>query len=295
MNRREFVASLATGSVAALAGCADPGARLAMEPVTDAELAERASQSTANAPDERRALVAGAVENGSATTEARGTPFDPDRPVAFEGRFYEMTRSVVDEREERSWSLKVDYDPPADAEGAAVAFADLPDVDREVLSNLIPPSGDPPRGDGPDMGVGHVYGPDGEAASALVPEQRYEFVTHEGERYGLGVEGPRMITVETYRYEAEPVAESADEYAAQVREEYLFALDGLSDAEREIVAEAVDGSYNAGEPSDAFASLESRFREHPGFAVDEYGGEWVVEYDGGTYWADLYSLDRSDE
>lgn len=294
MKRRGFLAALATGSVVALAGCADPGAHLDMERVSDAELAERASRSTANAPEEVRSVVAGAVENGSATAEERAASFDPDRPVRHEGRFYEVTRSVVDEREERSWEVAVDYDPP-ESDGPTIAFADLPAVDRAVLSDLIPPSGDPPESEGPDVGVGHVYGPEGEEESVLVPDQEYEFVTHDGVRYGLRVEGPRTVTVETYRFEVEAVAGSADEYAAQVRDEYLFVLDGLSDAEREIVTEAVDSSYNAGEPSDAFASLASRFREHPGFRVDEYGGEWVVEFEGETYWADLYSQDPAGE
>lgn len=292
MKRRGFLAALTTGTVAALAGCAEPGARLYVEQVTDAELAARASVSAANAPVESESVVAAAVENGSATAEARAAPFDPDRPVRFEGKFYEVTRSVVEEREERSWSLEVDYDPPAGATGPTIAFADLPEVDREALSGLIPAPADQPEGDGPDRGVGYVYGREGEAASVLVPEQQYEFVSHEGERYGLRVAGPRTVTVETYRFEAALVAESAAAYAARVREKYLFALDGLSEAEREIVADAVDGGYHADEPSAAFRSLSSRFRAHRGFGVDEYGGEWVVEYDGATYWADLYVAER---
>jgi hypothetical protein len=287
VNRRSFLAGVVTCAAATLAGCAGPGARLDVERVSDAALAERASQSTANAPDEIRGLVAEAVENGSATAEGRAASFDPDRPVAFEGEFYEVTRTVVDERDERSWTVEVDYDS-SQTDGPTIALADLPDVDREVLSSVIPPSGDPPESDGPDLGVSNVYGSEGEGQSVLVPEQQYEFVTHEGEYYGLSVEGPSTVTVRTYRFETDLVAASADEYAAQVRDDYLFVLDGLSDAEREIVADAIDGGYHAEEPTDAFASLEARFREHPGFGVGEYAGEWVVRYEGATYWADLH-------
>jgi hypothetical protein len=93
--------------------------------------------------------------------------------------------------------------------------------------------------------------------------------------------------VTDYRYEAEEIAASAEAFGAAVREEYAFELSGLTDAEREIVEEAIDGGYYEGEVTDAFASLARRFRERPAVESDERGGEWVARYEGAVYWADL--------
>jgi hypothetical protein len=53
------------------------------------------------------------------------------------------------------------------------------------------------------------------------------------------------------------------------------------------VEEAIDGGYYEGSSAEEFVSLVERFREHRAVRSDEWGGEWLVEYDGTVYLADL--------
>jgi hypothetical protein len=116
----------------------------------------------------------------------------------------------------------------------------------------------------------------------------YEGVSYDGATYRVGIAGQREVTVQTYEYSAEQVAESADAMGRQLREQYLFTLSGLPEAERDIVAEAIDGSYFPdGDVPEGFRSLADRFRAREGIETTEHGGTWLVRYDGTIYWTDL--------
>ena len=287
MRRRHYLASTAALLAGSLAGCAHPNAVLRMDAVSDVELAEHASRMVDGQP-EYRDLVAGAVENGSATASGRSPPLETDQPVAYEGRYYELTATETGRRERTEYDVTVDYDPGTETPGGeAVDYADLPEVDRATMDALLPPPEDRPENEGPDRGVSRTYSEAEAAASVLVPEQEYEAVVYEGERYPVAVGDGRTVTTYEYRYEAERIAGSAAEYGASVREEHAFTLSGLSDAEREVVEAAIDDGYYEGSADDAFSSVASRFRDHPGYETDEWGGNWVVRYEGTVYWADL--------
>jgi len=86
-----------------------------------------------------------------------------------------------------------------------------------------------------------------------------------------------------YRYEATEVAPDVETFADHVRERYLFVLAGLSDAEREVVEESIDGAYF--EDDDAFRSVIDRIRAHDGIRVDDFYGTWLLEYEGAEYLA----------
>jgi hypothetical protein len=125
----------------------------------------------------------------------------------------------------------------------------------------------------------------------------YDAVRFHGERYPVKVEEGRRVTVSEYRYTATLVAENASAYGARLRETRLFALSGLSDAERDVVDAAVGDTYYAESTSDdAFRSVLERFRRHEAVDEDEDAGVWVVRYDGTVYWAELrYDGFSSDE
>ncbi len=288
MHRRQVLAAAAAGVAGALAGCSDPRASLRLEAVDDAGIAERYATPADHLPDERRRIVVGAVKDGSATDETAGSPFEPDRPVGHEGRYYELAHEVVDEREATRYGVRVDYDPGESAgEVGEIDYADLPAVDREALGGLVPPEGEPTDGEGFDLGKPAVYAPEDAEQSVLVPEQEYDVVVHDGQRYLLDVGDAESVTLTTYRYTVEQVAADHAEMADRVRERYLFELSDLPAAQREIVDAARDGRFREGEPSGTFRDLVGRFRDHDAVEADEYGGEWLVRYEGREYWADL--------
>lgn len=285
MRRRHYLASAAALLAGPLAGCAHPNAVLVMDEVSDAEIADRASRSVDGHP-EFETLVAEAVENGSANASGNSPPLDTDQPVEYSGRYYELTATEMDSRETTQYGLSVDLTPTSETpDGEVVAFEDLPEVDRDVLDELLPDEGEASDDRG-DERVVRFYSEAMAEDSALVPDGGYDAVVYEGERYAIDVK-ERTRTESDYRYEAEEVAASAGEYGASVREEYAFTLSGLSDAERDVVREAIEDGYYEGSADDAFSSVARRFRDHPGFDTGEWGGEWVVRYDGTVYWADL--------
>ena len=78
-----------------------------------------------------------------------------------------------------------------------------------------------------------------------------------------------------------------EEFAEQVRSEYRFTLSGLSEAERDIVAEAIEDGYYEGSANDAFRSVAERFRAHEAVRPETGGGYWLARYEGTDYWSDL--------
>jgi predicted DNA binding protein len=79
-------------------------------------------------------------------------------------------------------------------------------------------------------------------------------------------------------------ATTVDAFADRVRQQYLFTPGGLSEAEREVVAEAIDGGYF--QDDDAFRSVVDRVREHEGLNVDDFYGTWLLAYEGTEYLTD---------
>lgn len=280
MNRRQVLAGAAGALSATLAGCADPRAVLTMTVVSDEEIAERASVSP---PDQESArIVRSAVENGSATASGTRPPFDPDDPVAFDGAYYELSRSETRIGDRLRVTVRVDPGENA-PDAATVAFEELPEPDRELLGRIVPP----PEGREGAVGASAIYDDADREASVLVPEAEYGAVERDGERFPFEVLGRDEVAAYEYRYEATQVAGDAAAFAERLRSEYLFELSGLPESEREIVADAIDGGYYEGSVSDAFSSLAERFRAHDAVDPSDWGGTYLVRYRGTDYWADL--------
>lgn len=280
---RSVLALLGLACLLLLAGCSAPGS-ISLEPVTDEELADEASRLLpSHGAAEERALVRGAVENGSATVEGRDEPVETaGPPFAVDGAYYDLSVDVVDRHTQVQVDLRVDYNGSVD--GRAVAYADLSAADRALVDAVLPPRDDR-RSEGSDRGVVDSYTRD-EAAESVLLAGDYAAIRYEGERYPIDVDD-REHEVRTYRYTAEAVAPDAATYAESLRERYAFTLPGLSEAERSVVAEATNGSYYAEDDDEAFRSVLERFRGHEAVFEDEYHGEWVVRYRGTVYWAEL--------
>lgn len=266
MRRRQVLAGGASLlAVVALAGCGGPAGEFTMADLTDAELADRASIDTESLSDDPRALAVETVENGSATRTGSNPPFEPSLPVSYEGKYYNISYTVADETRATRYSIeltRVDGDV-----GGGVAFADLPQVDRDALDGLL--AGPLRDTESESAGVAAVY-TDAEAAdSRLVPDPEVEFVVHEGTRYRVAVTDSRDTTVTTYRFEATELAVDDAAFADYLRERYLFTLTDLSDEEREIVEQAAGSEYQeTDEASEAFRSLARRLQSHRGITED---------------------------
>jgi len=273
-----------------LAGCSAPGS-LSMDPATDADIVERASRSLERAAppaedDEEARTIRTAIENGSATIDGPNPPVREGKPFEYEGAFYDLTWTVVDERTVTSVSLLVDYNA-SDPTGERIDYEDLPAADRRAVDALLPPRDDR-RVEGYELGASTRYN-DSELSRSVLVAQEPTVVVYEGEAYQIAFDGTSQYTVETYRYTATKVADSHDEYARDLKEEHLFTLQSLTDAERQVVDESIEeGSYYAEDDDEAFRAVLDEFRRHEPVVEEEAHGEWLVRYDGEVYWANLW-------
>jgi hypothetical protein len=167
------------------------------------------------------------------------------------------------------------------------SYEDLPAVDRRRLAPLMDTTREG-RDPGYDIGVGVTYSETEVDSSVLVPDQRYDAVRYQGETFPIDVEGPERVELKRYRYDATPVADSPEAYGSSLREEYAVPLSGLSEAERGVVEESINSTYYADSTDDeGFGSLVERFQSRRAVRSDEFGGSWVVRYDGRVYWVEM--------
>jgi len=278
MRRRQLLGTGTTLLASVLAGCGHPPVVLDMDEATDEAIADRGS--TLARPDsEEYGVVTRARENGTATRQGSYDLFGHVDVVRVDDRFYEVSEDRLESSEVTVYEVYVDLDPEnPTADLGEIAFEDLPAVDRERLAPVVTE-----RTENDD--VRHDVAVDyrtatGANGSVFVPERQYDIVVHEGRRYRVAADS-RAAPEATYRYAVTEAAPDVETFAAQVRERYLFALTGLSEAEREVVEMAIEETHF--EDSDAFRSVVDRLREHEGFEVETGYGTWLVEYEGGEY------------
>lgn len=288
MERRPTLALLAV--LLALAGCAHPSGSMSMRPVDDAGLAEEASREVPEPGDRppmfEQTVVRDAIEGGSTTTVAPRPPVESGLPFRYDGRFYNLSWTVVETTPGYGTGIQIDYNASS-VDGEVIAYGDLPAVDRQRLTPLVEGPRER-REPGYDFGVGVTYSESEAESSVLVPDQRYDAVRYRGEVYPINVEEPDRIELNRYRYRATEVAGSPDTYGASLREAYAFELSGLSEAERSVVEGALNSTYYADSTDDeGFAALVERFQSRRAVTSDEYGGSWVVRYDGRVYWVEM--------
>lgn len=277
MRRRQFLAS-GVALLPVLAGCAHPSVVLDLSEATAADVADEVS-TTADTGSREYAVVADALENGSATRWNRRELFARTAVVRFENAFYEVSATELGNSDVTVFDVLVDFDP-ADAtpERGEIAYEDLPEADHERLESVV--DGDHRDSEGVDIGVAYGTAEDVGDESVFVPDQEYDILVYDGERFRVTVESETATETE-YRYEVREVAPNVETFADQVREEYLFTLTGLSDAEREVVENAIGGGHF--EDSDAFQSVVDRIRDHEGIDVADFYGTWLLEYEDTEY------------
>ena len=277
MRRRQFLAS-GVAALPFLAGCAHPDVVLDLNEATAEDVADEVSRPVDPGSAEY-AVVADALENGSATHRDRSQLFDDAETVRFEDAFYDVSATRLGTSEATVYDVLLDFNPDdTTPDLGEIAYDELPAVDRERLERAF--VADHRDQEGVDIGVGYGTADDVGDESVFVPDQQYDIVVHDGDRYRVSVES-RTATETEFRYEVTEVAPDVETFAGQVREQYLFTLSGLSDAEREVVENAIDGAHF--EENDAFRSVVDRIRDHDGIEVEDHYGTWLLEYEGVEY------------
>jgi|AntDeeMetagen681_2_1112603.scaffolds.fasta_scaffold12315_2 hypothetical protein len=279
MQRRQFLASGTALLSVALAGCAHPSVVLDMDEATADDITAEVSMKPQ--PDsEEYTVVSSALENGSATRSGRRELFDREDTVRYEDTFYEVSETPIDSAEVTVYEVRIDFDP-ADStpERGEIEFGDLPEADRQRLDRIVSRE-TPPETDGYDLGVGYGTAEDIEGESVFVPEQQYDILVYEDDRYRVAVDS-RTATEDEYRYEVTEIAPGVEPFADRVREQYLFTLSGLSEEERAVVEEAIEDAYF--EDDEEFQSVSDRIREHEGIREDGFYGTWLLEYESSEY------------
>lgn len=279
MRRRQFLASGTALFSFGIAGCGHPPVVLDMDDATADDIADEVSM-TAEPGSEEHSLVASARANGSATRSGRYELFDRTSTVRVDDTFYEVSERSLGSSEVTVYEVLVDFEPDDPTpELGEIDFEDLPAVDRHRLDRIVTDE-NPPGQDGYDVGVGYGTAEEVGDESVFVPDRQYDIIVHGEDRYRVAVNF-RTASETEYRYEVSEVAPDVDTFAEQIRERYLFELTGLSDAERAVVQEAIDGGYF--EDDDAFQSVVDRIRGHEGLAVDDFYGTWLLEYERVEY------------
>lgn len=313
-SRRQFLAVCATGAAVSLAGCSrDEVGSLSMSRMdSDRQLGQRATrqidpddsplaarilrESTASGattvpgdvpPAANRgedSELEAALENEGETVVADHPRWQPEQPVVWGDSVYEVTREAVGEETRTIYEVRAS---PADDREPEIGFSVLPAIDREKFHRL------PSRAGRDSFTFARRYtGPPAETEeSAFVPEPEHEVIDVEGNPVAIETRSTEA-TVTTFRYETEQLAGSVSGYGSDLRAEYEFVLDGLDGDQRQVVQQAIDGTFTAhrdGEDEEAFRGVVGRFNdEEPVIeGTDDREGEWLAEYEGTTYWAEL--------
>jgi hypothetical protein len=280
--------------VVLLAGCSAAGSLEMQSTADDVELAEQFSRPTAVSGDEpvdHRQIARRAIENGSTTARSRDPLIEPGLPFAAEGRYYDVSSTVVGRQPGTAVTLEIDYNGTV-RDNETVGYSNLSARDRALVDGVLPPK-IPPRTDGYDFGTSRTYN-ETELNRSVLLTAAYDAVRYEGETYPINVRDTRSVTIRTYRYTASMVADSSAVYANELREEYLFTLSGLSEGERTVVEAAINDTYYAESTDDAqFRSVLETVRQHDAVQRNEYRGRWLVRYEGVVYVASL-SYERFD-
>lgn len=278
MHRRHFLASGTVLLSVAIAGCGHPSVVLDMDAATAENIADEVSVSAEPGSEEHK-LVTSARENGSATRNGRYDLFDHTDTVRVDDTFYEVSETRLESSEETIYEVYINFDPDdSTPELGEIDYEELPEVDRQHLDPVVSEENLSEA----EYDVSVDYGTAKETGnnSVFVPERQYDIIIRGEDRYRVAVNS-RTAPEAEYRYEVTEIAPDIDTFAEQIRDQYLFALTGLSDTEREVVEEAINDEYF--EDDDAFQSIINRLQEHDGLHVADFDGTWLVEYDGGEY------------
>lgn len=281
---------------AALAGCVAGGSgteALDLQPADPDVLVDRAAVTD----HDREELLAAVSEAGTvAGTESEPPIEDGDVARAPDGSYHEIAVSSDTTRWiELAFGFET-IDGTAGGDGGAesgdpespIQTPELPATDLAVVQDALPASGTTSFDEDTTVSaVGRRVGGQENDASMLADADG-RIIAHEGDQYRLHV---RRATVGTKRTEYESTESWQDTaaYGEWLAEERAVELADLSDAERDVVEDAIDGQCKRdGTDSEAFDAVVATIRAaepvQQGEGVRE-DDQWIVRWREQTYLA----------
>jgi len=300
VSRRRLLATCAAGAMGTLAGCADPDVAMFVEQVsTDRTIGERATIQMESG-GRYTSLVVNATANGTEAADdgpAEGPPFEPDRPVVYNGTVYDLHWESTGRTAPRT-EFVVALTVHTDGRETDAKFTDLPAIDRDRLDNLRRriEEYDPEADDESsplELRFQQQYTDAELTESRLVPEPEYETIAIAGRPVSVDVRSQRVVEQDIYRYTATERAPTLAAFGRELRQRHQFELTGLSETEREFFETVIadNGSYYQGgfgdEDEETFAGVADQLVAEPALFVDDREGQWLLAYDGRDYWVTI--------
>jgi len=258
-------------------GCVAPDARMDMRDVDNEELTELTTEEFSYLqqmnPDIRPVFL-----DGSSKSTA-DMPYDVrenGEAVAFNGSFYMIERNQVGQKEEvivRYWGERIDSNKETE-----INFSEK---DEEILDQIRYQA---QRNDykAPKRIYGGDYTPEEFRKSNIVDFNEI-YVSENNFTFRLEKEEVRNITTEVYNYSSRRVANTTDEWAENLKKEYMIALDPANHSEK-FLRNATQGYY--GEETQEFIDTVKILRDKKAYRKTENSGRWILNYRNNTYWVE---------
>lgn len=295
MNARLLLLVALAAGLAALGGCTEyHEGSIILEPADDEKIVNETSFTPGTMdfgnPHEHQ-LVVDAIADGSATYNGTHTPgeYYVNRPVSWKGSYYDVSFESLDEWDGYEVAARLDYNA-SELPNETVQLENLSAADRRGLEPWFEWSNATEAQPGDDAAIAIYYTPAERNESVLYGLDNATAVEHEGETFRVDVFAATPEEgLQTFRATATEMSEGTTELADQVRDRYEFSFSDLSRGERSILNDA-RGEYYYAETTDDedFDALVDSFMEHEAVRQGSASGEWLLRYDGETYWVDLH-------
>ncbi|MDS0282014.1 hypothetical protein [Haloarcula onubensis] len=226
------------------------------------------------------------AEGGEATSRGYYSPHtSKDYVVTESEEYYHVETTDFDATETTGYEYAVDIDiddTAVPATGRIHSFAALPAHDRESLRDAV---GNPHLLHAPHYSFSVVFAYENAALrrrSTFVPEAESHYLAWSDVLLRLVFDERRTVEITSTTVSTTRVAESPAEFFEYIRGERGAVLGPLTDQQRDIVTQAIEGTYTeCGTASDAFSALREQLTE----ADDRH--RLLARYDGDWYFVHL--------
>jgi hypothetical protein len=220
-------------------------------------------------------------ETGESTSRSYYSLHPPKEFVVTESAdFYRVETTDFDATETMGYEYSVDIDVDDSSLPNTTrihSFADLPAHDRESLRSAV---GNPHLLHAPHYSFSATFAYESEERrdrSMFVPETDSHYLRWNDVLLRLVFDEQRTVAITSTTVSTELVAESAEEFFRHIRRERGTVLGPLTDQQRDIITQAIEGTYTECRPySDAFSNLRSQLTDENDRhnALARYADNW---------------------
>lgn len=267
--------------------CAD-GTHFSLQRVTTSHSQNEFSTYIESLPYAPQMLVTDALasETGESTSRSYYSLHPPKEYVVTEStEFYHVETTDFDATETTGYEYSVDIgvDESSLPNTTSIhSFTDLPAHDRESLRSAV---GDPDLLHAPHYSFSALFAYENEeqqAQSMFVPETASHYLRWNDVLVRLRFHEQRTVEITSTTISTELVAESPEAFLGYIREERGTVLGTLTDQQRDIITQAIEGTYTECQPySDAFSDIRSQLTD------ENNGHNALARYDGNWYFVHL--------